>query len=201
MPMRIVAVTGGIGTGKSTVSRLLAERWGCPRLDCDQEVHRLLRWPPVVREVGTLFPGTVTETGEVDRAALAGRVFAREDDRKRLEDLLHPLVRDRIQRWSEEETEANGARVGIVEVPLLYEVDFPLKRVVDVVVSCSERNQIERLRKRGGAEEGLRARIAAQWPLAEKMARADVVIWNEGGLGLLSRLVALAVDRIQPLIS
>jgi len=200
MPLRIIAVTGGIATGKSSVCQALSRALGCPQLDCDQAVHHLLRDPAVAGQVGALFSGVVLTSGGIDRTALARRIFSDEEERKRLEGLLHPLVRERISRWMEEEA-GNGATTGIVEVPLLYEVDFPLKRVVDVVVSCSEWNQIERLRLRGGAAEGLQARIAAQWSLQEKMARANVVIWNEGGLGLLSRLVALAVDRIHPLIS
>jgi dephospho-CoA kinase len=100
-----------------------------------------------------------------------------------------------VESWIEEHQ--NGTTFGLVEVPLLYEVDFPLKRDVDVVVACSEQTQIERLSRREGIDGRVRDRIAAQLPISEKIFRAEVVIWNEGSLGTLSRLVALAASRIQ----
>jgi dephospho-CoA kinase len=193
--MRVIAITGGIGTGKSTAVQMLAAQLGCPSCSCDAVVHALLRTPELLTEIAQRFPGVVTPEGEVDRRRLGDLVFHSEAERRVLESLLHPRVLERVETWIEEHQ--NGTTFGLVEVPLLYEVDFPLKRDVDVVVACSEQTQIERLSRREGIDGRARDRIAAQLPISEKIFRAEVVIWNEGSLGTLSRLVALAASRIQ----
>ena len=193
--MRVIAITGGIGTGKSTAVQMLAAHLGCPSCSCDAVVHALLRTPELLTEIAQRFPGVVTSEGEVDRRRLGDLVFHSEEQRRVLESLLHPRVLERVETWIEQHQ--NGTTFGLVEVPLLYEVDFPLKRDVDVVVACSEQTQIERLSRREGIDGRVRDRIAAQLPISEKIFRAEVVIWNEGSLGTLSRLVALAASRIQ----
>jgi dephospho-CoA kinase len=192
--MRVIAITGGIGTGKSTAVQMLAAQLGCPSCSCDAVVHALLRTPELLTEIAQRFPGVVTPEGEVDRRRLGDLVFHSEAERRVLESLLHPRVLERVETWIEEHQ--NGTTFGLVEVPLLYEVDFPIKRDVDIVVACSERTQILRLalRERSSAQAG--SRIGAQLPLSEKMLRADVVIWNEGSFGTLTRLVALAACGI-----
>jgi dephospho-CoA kinase len=158
-------------------------------------VHELFRTPEVLTEIAERFPGVIDSEGEVDRRQLGDLVFHSEEQRRVLENLLHPRVLERVETWIEQHQ--NGTSFGLVEVPLLYEVDFPLKRDVDVVVACSEQTQIERLSRREGIDGRVRGRIAAQLPIPEKIFRAEVVIWNEGSLGTLSRLVALAASRIQ----
>ncbi len=194
-----MAVTGGIATGKSTAVTLLAEALDAPCCSCDVIVRELLETAGVVSWIQDRFPEVIGGAGEVDRKRLGERVFRKEGDRLALEGFLHPLVLEEIGRWRA--ARENRTRFGIVEVPLLYEVDFPLKRDVDIVVACSERKQIERLAGREGLSVQQRGRIAAQWPLPEKVARAPVVVWNEGSLGILSRLVALAAGRIQQMTS
>jgi dephospho-CoA kinase len=193
--MRVIAITGGIATGKSTAVQMLAAQLSCPSCSCDAVVHELLRTPAVLTEIAERFPGVVTSEGEVDRRRLGDLVFQSEEQRRVLENLLHPRVLERVETWIEQHQ--NGTSLGLVEVPLLYEVDFPLKRDVDVIVACSEQTQIERLSRREGIDGRVRDRIAAQLPIPEKIFRAEVVIWNEGSLGTLSRLVALAASRIQ----
>jgi dephospho-CoA kinase len=193
--MRVIAITGGIGTGKSTAVQMLAAQLRCPSCSCDEVVHELFRTPEVLTEIAERFPGVIDSEGEVDRRQLGDLVFHSEAQRRVLENLLHPRVLERVETWIEQHQ--NGTSFGLVEVPLLYEVDFPLKRDVDVVVACSEQTQIERLSRREGIDGRVRGRIAAQLPIPEKIFRAEVVIWNEGSLGTLSRLVALAASRIQ----
>ncbi|MBU6303055.1 MAG: dephospho-CoA kinase [Verrucomicrobia bacterium] len=192
--MRLVAVTGGMATGKSTACRLLAETLGCPSCSCDEMVHRMLATEPVIRAVGERFPGTVDSTGTIDRAKLADAVFHAPQERRALEEILHPLVLGGVREWAA--ARQSEARIGVVEVPLLYEVDFPIERDVVLVVACSEPTQLRRLALRGGGSSRAKDRLAAQMPISEKMARSDLVIWNEGSLGTLTRLVALAASRI-----
>ena len=192
--MKLIAVTGGIATGKSTAAGLLARELDCPFCSCDALVHDLLRKSRVAEWIERMFPNTVSPKGEVNRRLLASRVFASVVDRRKLESFLHPLVLESIAHWAE--SYESGTLLGLVEVPLLYEVDFPLKRDVDVVVACSERTQIERLTRREGIPERVGERIAAQMPIPDKIFRAEVVIWNDGSLGTLSRLVVLAARRI-----
>jgi dephospho-CoA kinase len=192
--IRVVVVTGGIATGKSLVCRLLGQALGSPVCSCDEIVHRLLGEADVVAQIAERFPSAVTSSGEVLLRELAAIVFTSETRRRELEALLHPMVLAGVQEW----VAANRivSRIGVLEVPLLYEVDFPIKRDVDMVVACSERTQIQRLALREGSSVQAGNRIGAQMPLSEKILRADVVIWNEGSLGTLTRLVALAARGI-----
>ena len=193
--MTVVAITGGIATGKSTATQMLASLLEAPACSCDQIVHGLLRTPGVLSEIGETFPGVADSSGDLDRRQLADLVFSSAEARLKLEGILHPRVLQIVQEWLAQQKQDGG--FGLVEVPLLYEVDFPLKRDVDVVVACSERTQIERLTRREGNDGRVRNRIAAQRSIPEKILRAEVVIWNEGSLGTLSRLVALSAGRIQ----
>jgi len=192
--MKVIAVTGGIATGKSTAAALLATQLNCPSCSCDEIVHHLLRSAPVIQKIADSFPTTISSSGEVDRRLLAAQVFAVPAERRKLESLLHPLVLEGVAQWVK--AHEFGSVWGVVEVPLLYEVDFPLKRDVDIVVACSERTQIERLTRREGSSDRVGDRIGAQMPVPEKIFRAEVVIWNDGSLGTLSRLVVLAARRI-----
>ncbi len=192
--MKVIAITGGIASGKSAVAQALAEALLCPWCSCDQLVHRLLSAPEVVAEIEASFPGVVSVEGGLDRGALAGIVFSSSDRRLKLESIVHPRVLRAVEEWIA--INATAAAMGVVEVPLLYEVDFPIKRDVDIVVACSERNQIRRLALRKTDSGRAVDRIGAQMPMAEKISRAQVVIWNDGSLGTLNRLVALAARGI-----
>ncbi|RFC47634.1 MAG: dephospho-CoA kinase [Verrucomicrobia bacterium] len=192
--MKLVAVTGGIATGKSSVCRLLSQDLGCPACSCDEIVHILLRSGHVIRSVLQQFPSVADSSGQIDRSSLARIVFAEPDRRRWLEDFLHPLVLRRVQEWIAENESTSS--LGLVEVPLLYEVDFPVERDVDVVVACSQDTQMRRLAIREGSSDRAVGRLAAQMPLSEKISRAGLVIWNEGSLGTLTRLVALAARGI-----
>ena len=136
--------------------------------------------------------------GGLNRRALGKTAFSTDEARSWLENLLHPRVLDRVAAWSKQQT----APCILVEVPLLYEVDFPLKRDIDVVVACSPETQVSRLNQRDQLDpDQARARIAAQLPIAEKMRRANVVIWNEGSSHALLRQTRLAASRIRLLFS
>ena len=183
--MRILGITGGIATGKSTVTQMLADL-GAPTVSADA-VARALLVPatPTTAAVLAAFPTCVDADNpqKINRRALAQIIFADADARRQLEALTHPPIiqalRAQIAAWRQEGT----ARAAAAEIPLLFEVgsEHDLDQVV--VAACAEPVQAARLCARDGiGEDEARRQIAAQWPLAEKVARADFVIGTDEGL-------------------
>jgi dephospho-CoA kinase len=185
----LVGLTGGIGSGKSTAARMLREL-GAVVFDADvlareavapgTEGHRA-----VVERFGAdvLAPG-----GELDREALAAVVFADPAARRDLEAIVHPEVRRLFAEGSEAYRDTD--RVVVLSAPLLVETGMHSAFDVLVVVGVPEPVQVERLmRDRGMSEEEIRARIAAQAPLEDKAAVADILLDNEGSPGDLERQV------------
>ena len=183
--MRVLGITGGIATGKSTVTRMLAEL-GAPTISADVLARELLApGTETTQAVLAAFPGCTDNadvTGStIDRRALGRTVFADEAARLHLESLTHPVIiaglRAQIALWHR----SGEALVAAAEIPLLFEAG--LETLVDcvVVVSCAETTQVFRLQSRLGVEEvEARRQLAAQWPLTEKIVRADVVITTDG---------------------
>ncbi len=176
-----VAVTGGIGTGKSVV---LAEFsvCGAPVVDADDLVHEALRrGSPAVDDIRARFgPPVISDAGDVDRARLGAIVFADAGARRDLEAILHPAVFRAIAAWMRDR-ERDGAAVAVAEIPLLYETGHAGDFDCVVVTACDGEEQVRRAVGRAGATEAdARRRIAAQWPMAEKVRRADFVIRTDG---------------------
>jgi dephospho-CoA kinase len=176
--MFVVGLTGGIGSGKSTVAELFAER-GVPIVDTDAIAHRItaphgIAMPHIAAEFGEAF---VAADGSLDRERMRTLVFSDETARKRLEGIMHPLIRAETER---EEREATGPYV-IVVVPLLVESGTWKSRVDRVLtVDCSVDTQIERVMSRNGfSREQVLAIIARQATSAERLAAADDVIVND----------------------
>ena len=198
MPLRVFGLTGGIGSGKSTVAALLRER-GVPVLDADELAREALApGSPGLAEVAQAFgPGVLDSQGHLDRKRLAAIVFRDQEARKRLNGITHPLVR-RISQERFAELEALGVTLAGYDVPLLFEVGLDQVLRPVVVVATSEATQLERILSRGGlSREQAEARIAAQLPLAEKRARADHVIENDGSRAELAAQVDSLVERLR----
>ncbi len=181
--MLVVGLTGGIASGKSTVSRMLREL-GAPVVDADAIVHELQApgtavTAAIAREFG---PEVLRPDGSLDRAALGRIVFADPARRKALEAIVHPAVR---QRMSEEveRSRSEGRLAVVLDVPLL--IEGGLDRTVDQVwvVYVDRQTELTRLMARDGlTAEAAAQRIAAQMDLEQKRSRADVVIDNRGDL-------------------
>src|SRR3954471_12001729 len=174
--MRIWGLTGNIGSGKSTVGRLLAAR-GIPLVDADQ-VAREVVGPgrPALREIASRFPGVVRGDGSLDRKALAARVFKDAGERAALERILHPRIAEEVATRMAALASA-GHATAVYEAALI--VENGLQRGLDglIVVTAPPEAQIARLRLRDNmSEEEARARIAAQLSSAEKAKQATVVI-------------------------
>jgi len=176
-----VAVTGGIGTGKSVVLSQLAA-CGAAVVDADALVHDALRaGAPAVAEIRKRFgEEIITPSGDVDRARLGTIVFGDGQARRDLEAILHPAVYHAIESWMRGR-EVEGARVAVAEIPLLYETGHEGDFDCVVVTACDGEEQVRRAMGRSGMSDAdARRRIAAQWPLAEKARRADFVIRTDG---------------------
>jgi dephospho-CoA kinase len=185
----LVGLTGGIGSGKSTVARMLEER-GAVVFDADLLAREAVEpgtpgHTAVIERFGAdvLAPG-----GELDREALASIVFADPSARRDLEQIVHPEVRRLFAEGSEAYRDTD--RIVVFSAPLLVESGMHTAFEILVVVSATVATQIERLmRQRGMSEPAIRARIDAQAPLEEKAAVADFLVDNEGTLAELQSQV------------
>ena len=164
--------------GKSTTARLFAEA-GVPVHDSDATVHKLYE-NEAVAPIEAAFPGT-TKDGKVDRAALGRRVLGDAAALKRLEQIVHPLVREASQRFLNE-AEAAGAEVVVLDIPLLFESGGETRVDAVVVVSAPAEMQRARVLERGVAAAQLDAMLARQIPDVEKRARADFVVDSSQGI-------------------
>lgn len=179
--MRLVGLTGGIASGKSTLAAALRDL-GAPVIDADAISRGAVRrGSPALEEIARRFgPTVVGPDGELDRRAMAALVFADPAARARLEAIVHPAVRAGVAAETAR-LAAAGERLAFYDVPLLYESG--LEREVDcvVVVHAPRAVQLSRLQARDGMTRAeAEARLDAQLPIDEKARRADVVVGNEG---------------------
>jgi dephospho-CoA kinase len=178
--MKLIGLTGGVGSGKSTVAGILRDL-GADIVDADEATHAVYApgtpgFDAVVREFGSEY----VRDGAIDRPRLGRLVFGDEDARRRLDAIVHPLVRVWMAERTREAAE-HGAEVVIQDVPLLYENGLEDLFSSVVLVYAPEEVQLERLvHERGLDSDRARAMIAAQMPIDEKRRRAHHVIDNSG---------------------
>ena len=171
--MLIIGLTGSIGMGKSTAGRRFAAN-GIPVFDADAEVHALYEGD-VAALIEEAFPGT-TQNGKVERAALAEALLDDEKALRRLEAIIHPLVREARQDFLSRNAN-DGAEMVVLEIPLLFETGADKNVDVTVVVSAPAQIQRARVLGRAGMSEArLDALIANQMPDADKREHADFVV-------------------------
>jgi dephospho-CoA kinase len=177
--MFVLGLTGSIGMGKSTTAKLFAEA-DVPVYDADAVVHALYRGEAVPL-IEAAFPGT-TENGVVDRDRLSAQVVGKPAAMRRLESIVHPLVRAQQDKFLRAAEQA-GAPVAVLDIPLLFETGGDKR--VDAVLVVSAPPEIQRARilaREGMTEHRLDALLARQIPDAEKRARADFVVDTSQGL-------------------
>jgi dephospho-CoA kinase len=173
-----IGLTGGIGSGKSTVSALLAAR-GAVIIDADLIAREVVApgSPGLARIVEAFGDGVLAADGSLDRAALAAVVFADPDARRRLDGIVHPLVRARATELA---AAASPDSVVVNDVPLLVETGQASSYDLVLVVEADPATRVSRLVQRGLTAEDARARIAAQASDGQRRAVADVVLDNSG---------------------
>ena len=178
-----IGLTGGIGSGKSTVGQMLQER-GAAVIDADAIARSVtaaqgLAIPAIAQSFGADF---ITPDGALDRERMRAHVFSHPEAKKALETIIHPLVAQETQSQAEHAI-ANGYRTLVFDVPLLVESGARWRAQVDrvLVVDCLEETQIQRVMARNGwKREAVQAVISAQASRAQKLAAADWVIHNDG---------------------
>lgn len=174
-----VALTGGIGCGKTEVGRLL-QKFGAAVWEADESVHRLLRpGTPAYRRIVRAFGSKVVRSGGgICRVALAAAVFSDPEKRRALEKILHPVIIREMRKWLA--AQRRTRRLAVAVVPLLFEVGLAHGWDAVWCVAADETLALRRLARRGVKPTDARARMAAQWPLKRKCHEADVIIWNNG---------------------
>lgn len=192
-----IGLTGNIASGKSSVARVW-ERLGAHLVDADVLAREAVEpGSPGLERVRVAFgAGVLAADGSLDRGALRRIVFADASARQRLERIIHPEVA-RLREEEEDRLRARGVTAVVHDIPLLFEVGLQETFDVLVVVYAPEEVRVDRLRRdRGLSDEEIRGLMTAQRPAAEKRARADIVIDNDGTLEELERRAEAAWRRI-----
>ena len=180
--MKVCGLTGGVGMGKSTAAEFLRAR-GAQVVDTDELARQLVQpGQPALAEIQAEFgKKVIAPDGRLRRDELARIVFADAAARKKLETILHPRIRERwlaqIEAWRGE-----NRALAVVVIPLLFETRAESHFDKIICVACSAVTQHERLLARGWTPEQIKQRLAAQWPVEQKISLADFVVWTDGAL-------------------
>ncbi len=193
-----IGLTGGMGAGKSTALQAL-ERLGAAVLSTDVVVHELYASERLREAVVERWGPEVVPAGAVDRAEIAARAFAREEDRAWLEQLLWPLVGARVATWLEEVRAGGGAgqplpRAAVVEVPLLFEAG--MEKLYDATIAVIASEEVRRERAAGRGHALVEERAARQLSQDEKARRATFVVRNDGSEADLERELSAVLDKL-----
>ena len=182
--MLIVGLTGGVASGKTAVSRVLREE-GAYIIDADQIARELVlphkpAWNELVRAFGKEI---LQEDGSIHRRKLADKVFTDPEQRKVLNQILHPRIKEEMDRRTKEIGQKDPEAIVVIDAPLLVELGVYRKVDQLIVITSTQMQQMERLKERDGRspEEALRL-FSSQMPVEEKVKLADFVIRNEGSL-------------------
>ena len=187
--MKVCGLTGGVGMGKSTAAGFF-QTLGAQVVDTDELARQLVEpGQPALLEIQAVFgKGVVAPDGRLRRDELAQIVFADTAARKQLEAILHPRIRERwlaqIETWR-----AENRALAVVVIPLLFETQAGSYFDKTVCVACSAATQRQRLLSRGWTPEQIQQRLAAQWPVDQKIARADFIVWTDGSLDVHARQI------------
>ncbi len=191
---RIIGLTGGIATGKTTVANYLADAYRLPILDADIYARdAVCVGSPILDAIARRYGKQILHADKsLNRQKLGKIIFQNPEERAWIEDLIHPYVRDRFLK----EIAVSSVEILVLVVPLLFEAGMTDLVTEIWVVRCSQAQQLERLMQRNNlSREQAQARIYSQMSLAEKAARADVVLDNSSSLADLLKQVDRAISR------
>ena len=181
-----VGITGGIGSGKTYVCRIL-ESMGYPVFYSDEVAKKIIaNSPEAISALKNLFGDEAyTSSGELNRTYLANAIFNNAELRAQMNDIVHPLVRKAFENWVTEQDQ----KIVFNEAAILFETGGYKRFDYNVLVAADESIRIERIKKRDGStEEDIRARMNSQWPDEKKAKLADFVIKNDGMQALLPQI-------------
>lgn len=197
-PRTVIGITGGISTGKSTLSDQLRRLLKAKLFDADRAARRLVDDDAEVREAlrAEFGPKIFSATGVLNRGALRAIVFSDSEKKRALEQILHPRIR---HQWATEaEQSRQSGQLFLADIPLLYETNGELLCDRVVVVACAREIQLQRLLARGRLDaSSALVMIESQMPLAEKISRADHVVWNNGPVPALAAQAGLLAAFLQ----
>jgi dephospho-CoA kinase len=178
--MITMGLTGGIGAGKSEASDHL-KRLGIPVLDTDVVARELVTpGQPALAEIVAAFgSGILDFQGHLDRTRLGLRVFEDSAALQRLEAILHPRIYEGWTAWTREQALHDHHFCAVV-IPLLYEKGYDSHFQVTVALGCTPQTQRQRLHQRQWTDQMIDQRLAAQWPMSDKLQRANYCLWSEG---------------------
>jgi dephospho-CoA kinase len=194
--MKVCGLTGGVGMGKSTAAGFLFAH-GVRVVDTDDLARQLVQpgQPALVEIQKTFGAEFISAAGELKRDELARLVFVEPPAREKLEAILHPRIRDRwlaqLENWR-----AENCPLAVVVIPLLFETCAEAHFEKIICVACSPEAQRGRLAARGWNAEQIRQRNTAQWPVEQKIARAQFVVWTEGEPDLHRRQIIEIIGKM-----
>ncbi len=195
--MMKIGITGSIAMGKSEALKMFAAA-GIPVFDSDSEVHKMYAEKPTIELMGRSFPDAIVD-GRIDRKLLGEIVFRSADDLRKLESLVHPLVKLRREKFIRN-AQHQGAEFAILDIPLLYEKGKDASLDYVIVISSPESLQRQRaLARPGMTAERLDSILGKQMPDIEKRARANFVLDNAGDLNHLEKQVKQLITKFQTL--
>ncbi|MDZ8069580.1 MAG: dephospho-CoA kinase [Nostoc sp. DedQUE08] len=192
MTKRIIGLTGGIATGKTTVTNYLASTYNLPILDADIYAREAVSLgSPILGAIAQRYGEQILlPDGSLNRQKLGEIIFNRQDERKWIDNLIHPDVRDRFLKAIAQ----SSSQILVLVVPLLFEAGMTDLVTEIWVVRCSQEQQLQRLIQRNHLNtEQARARINSQLSIEEKVAHADVVLDNSSTLEILLKQIDVAL--------
>ena len=199
--MKWIGLTGGIGSGKSTVGQMLTDA-GYTLVDADRIAHEIVeKGTTGLKAVAHAFGSEVlTADGELDRPKLGRMVFGDPLRLQKLESILHPLIRQKVVD-TKVQLQDQGVKIAFYDVPLLFEKNIQGQFSAIVVVDCTPEQQFERTKKRSSqlSDGEIQMRLASQIPLAKKTAQADFVVHNDGDLVKLKSEVLQMIAYVEQL--
>ena len=194
--MITMGLTGGIGAGKSEASEYL-KRLGIPILDTDVVARELVTpGQPALAEIVAAFGSAILDSqGHLDRSALGQKVFGDSAARQRLEGILHPRIYEGWTAWIRQQS-LQDQRLCAVVIPLLYEKGYDSHFQVTLALGCTPQTQRQRLHQRQWTDQMIDQRLAAQWPMSEKLQRANYCLWSEGQREALHQQIEVVLKSV-----
>jgi dephospho-CoA kinase len=182
-----LAVTGNMGSGKSLMCRIF-ESLNIPVFYADDEAKQLYNEPVVSERIRHIFGDAVFENNELSKKKLADMVFSDESKLRTLEQIIHPLVAEKFQEW----TEQQNTQCVIMENAVLFEGGFDKDVDVIILVTCPEKERIRRIQLRDVmTEEEIKKRMRLQWPEEKKREKADFIIVNDGNTEIVPQITEI----------